>query len=192
MKVKIFTLLFMVMSVFAFAQESEHLSFKGVPIDGKLSEYVSQMEKRGFKHIGTENNASFLTGNFAGYRNCYIGIVALDEDLVYRVGVKFPDYDTWSNLSDNYFSLKEMLEKKYGKASDVVEKFESYSQPKNDQARMYDVEFDRYKYYSTWEVKNGMIQLSIEHDGISSCYVMLIYEDKVNGTINRKQAIDDL
>jgi len=106
--------------------------------------------------------------------------------------VIFPEQDTWSALSDNYYSLQEMLTEKYGKPSDNVEKFQGYSQPKDDNSKMYEVKFDNCKYYTTYETGQGTIQLSIEHDGVTSCYVMLAYYDKINSEVIRKNALGDL
>ncbi|MBN8782191.1 MAG: hypothetical protein J0G98_03930 [Terrimonas ferruginea] len=112
--------------------------------------------------------------------------------MVHKIGVAFPDKDTWSTLSGNYFELKQMLIEKYGAPSDVVEKFDRYSEPRDDAAKMYEVQFDRCKYYSIWETDKGEIQLSIDHKGVSSCFVKLAYFDKINSAEVKKQALDDL
>ena len=178
---------------FSQTQSSEHLEFKGVPIDGTLNEYVAKMKQNGFTHIGTEDGVAMLRGDFAGYKNCIIGVATLKQkDLVSKITVIFSDCDTWSSLSSNYFSLKEMLTEKYGKPSDVVEKFQSYSQPRDDKSKIYEVQFDRCKYYTTYETKRGRIQLSIEHNSVISCFVMLSYYDKINSDIVKAKAIDDL
>ena len=114
------------------------------------------------------------------------------NDLVYKIGVLFPERDTWSTLSDNYFDLKQMLTEKYGKPSDVVEKFDRQSEPRDDKSKMYEVEFDRCKYYSIWETDKGKIQLSIDHNSVTSCFVKLAYFDKCNSSTIKKQALDDL
>ncbi len=121
---------FIAMNSFAQIQSSAHLTFKGVPIDGTLNEYVSKMKQNGFTHTGTEDGVAMLTGDFAAYKNCIVGVATLKQkDLVSKITVIFPECDTWSFLSSNYFSLKEMLTEKYGKPSDCVEKFQSdYSQ----------------------------------------------------------------
>ena len=85
-----------------------------------------------------------------------------------------------------------MLTEKYGKPSDVVEKFDTYSQPDDDGDKMYEVKFDRCKYYSIWETDKGEIQLSIDHKSVSSCFVKLAYFDKINSAAVKKQAIEDL
>ena len=175
------------------ADESPHLAFKGVPIDGTLAEYVSKMKQNGFTQIGIEDGVAMLKGDFAAYKNCIVGVATLKQkDLVSRITVIFPKCDTWSSLSSNYFSLKEMLTEKYGKPSECVEKFQTYSEPRDDGSKMYEVEFDRCKYYTTYETKKGRIHLSIEHDGVMSCFVMLSYYDKINSDIIKSKAIDDL
>jgi hypothetical protein len=111
---------------------------------------------------------------------------------VYKIGVLFPKQETWSRLSANYFDLKEMLTEKYGKPSDKVEKFDGYSQPEDDFVKMLQVELDRCKYYSVWNTDKGEIQLSIDHDSKISCFVKILYFDKVNGGIINAKAKDDL
>ena len=193
MKTIILTVTLALTTILTIAQTSEHLSFKGVPIDGTLAEYISKMKKNGFTHLGTEDGMAILNGDFAGYKDCHVGVSTLNQkDLVYKIGVLFPGQDTWSSLSTNYFSLKQMLTDKYGKPSDVVEKFDGLSKPNDDNDRMYEVKFDRCKYYTLWETDKGEIQLSIGHNGVISCFVKLLYFDKVNGAIINSKAIDDL
>lgn len=180
---------------FTYSQTSDHLVFKGVPIDGTLDEYVSKMKEEGFSHLRTEDGTALLNGDFAGYKDCIIGVSILKQkDLAYKIGVLFPEKETWSTLSGNYFDLKEMLIEKYGKPSDVIEKFDvpSYSQPRDDNDKMYKVKFDNCKYYSIWKTDKGEIQLSIEHESVSRCFVRLAYFDKINSNIIKAKAKRDL
>lgn len=85
-----------------------------------------------------------------------------------------------------------MLTEKYGNPSDVLEKFDSYSQPRDDNSKIYEVKFDRCKYYSIYETEKGTIELSIEHDGVSNCFIKLAYFDKINNEIIKEKAKDDL
>ena len=53
MKKILFFFLFAVISYTVFAQSaSEHLTFKGVPINGTLNEFVSKLKQKGLAHIG--------------------------------------------------------------------------------------------------------------------------------------------
>lgn len=114
------------------------------------------------------------------------------KDLVSKISVIFPERDTWRELSSNYYSLKEMLTEKYGEPADVTEKFQSYSEPDNDHLRISAVEFDECKYITTFKTPKGDIQLAIGHKGVSSCFVVLSYFDKINGDVIRAKEMDDL
>jgi len=193
MKTFFTTFVFALTTMLSFAQTSEHLTFKGIPIDGTLDEYVSKIKKSGFSLIVTEDGIALLNGDFAGYKDCTVGVSTLKQkDLVHKIAVIFPDKKTWSTLSGNYFDLKQMLSEKYGKPSDVGEKFDGYSQPRDDEDKMYRVKFDNCKYYSIWETDKGGIQLSIDHNSVTSCFVKLGYFDKINSAKIRAKAIDDL
>jgi len=171
---------------------SGHLTFKGVPINGTLEEYVSMMKKNGFTQIKTENGVAILKGDFASYKNCIVAVSTLKQkNLVSKIGVIFPDRDTWTSLSTNYFNLKELLTEKYGKPSDDVEKFQSYT-PEDDGSKMTQVQLGACEYYATFETKKGTIQLSIEHESISRCFIKLIYFDKINSETIKKEALKDL
>jgi hypothetical protein len=193
MKTFFIVITFALTTISSIAQTSEHLSFKGVQIDGKLDDYVSKMKLNGFTHLGTEKGNAILNGDFAGYKNCNVGVSTLSQnDLVYKISVLLPEQDKWSGLSSNYFELKQMLIEKYGNPKDVVEKFDGNSEPKDDKSKMYQVMFDRCKYYSIWKTEKGEIQLSIDHKDSSSCNVKLLYLDKINGDKIKATAKDDL
>ena len=194
MKVKIILLLIAFMTITSnYSQSSEHLVFKGVPIDGTLKEYVSKMVQEGFTDLGTEDGTAILNGEFAGYKDCNIGVTTLKQkDLVYKIAVIFPKKDTWSTLSGNYFDLKDMLTEKYGNPSEVVEKFDSSYQPRDDNNKIHFVKNDNCKYFSIWKTDKGEIKLSIQHQGYESCYVTLSYSDKINSDIIKTKAKRDL
>lgn len=120
-----------------------HLTFKGVPIDGTLKNFVRLMEKAGFYHDGDKGGAAMLTGDFAGYKGCTVTVSTLDQkDLVSHITVWFPQRETWGDLSGDYFSLKKLLTQKYGTPSVCTEKFQS-SFVNDDSSKMHAVEFDK-------------------------------------------------
>ena len=197
MKAVLTSLFCFVLIMTSFAQNNtdttEHMTFKGVPIDGTLNEYVSKMKQSGFTLIGTEDGVAMLKGDFAAYKGCIIGVATLKgKDLVSKITVIFPEQETWSSLSSNYYNLKELLTEKYGEPTEIVEKFDTYSEPDDDGDRMYAVKMDNCKYYTTYELENGSIQISIDHQSVMSCFVRLAYFDKINSEKVRQKAIDDL
>lgn len=195
MKRKYLTTLILLLTIISFAksQTSDHLSFKGVPIDGTLNEYVTKMKQNGFLLLSTEDEIAILNGDFAGYKDCKVSVTTLKQkDLVYKIVVLFPNQVTWSALSGNYFNLKQMLTEKYGTPTDVVEKFDSSSQPRDDGDKIHEVGMDRCKYYSAFQTSKGTIELAIDHDSVLSKYVTLVYSDKINVEIMKAKAKGDL
>ena len=195
MKTFLLSIIAVLVAMFTLAQTSEHLTFKGVPIDGPLNEYVTKMKQSGFECSGTKDGIAVLKGDFAGYKDCYIKVSTLNKiDLVNKIRVTFPDQDSWSSLFANYSDLKQMLTEKYAKPTDVVELFDvsPFPQPLDDNDKMYEVKLDKCRYSSLWKTNNGEIHLFIDHYGLSSCFVILIYLDKTNSDIIKEKAKEDL
>ncbi len=175
-----------------FAQQ--HLSFKGVPIDGTLKAYTDAMVKAGFHYEGTQDGISLLTGDFAGYKNCIVGVSTLKNcDVVNRIAVLFPDRDTWSSLLGDYEHLKEMLTEKYGTPTDSKEKFTGYVGDDENGLIMLAIKDGEYVWYTTFTTELGEIELSlVEGTKYQTATVRLLYSDKANSDKVRKAAMDDL
>lgn len=191
MKKIIATLSFlMILISSSFAQNSEHLKFKGVPIDGTLNEYVSKMKQAGFVLEGTEDGVALLSGEFAGYSDCIVGVKTLQKlNLVHEIVVLFPSQDKWAGLSYDYERLKTMLTKKYGEPDECVERCGNSFD--DDNSKMHEVMMNRCKYYSTYNTDNGSITLTISNDN-RYYRVKLFYTDKINSEIFDDAAMEDL
>ena len=187
---KIFSTIFAILlAICSFAQE--HLTFKGVPIDGTLNSYVAKMKAKGFSYLGSSSGVAMLKGDFAAHKSCTILVATMqNKDLVSRIAVIFPEHDQWQYLFGDYSELKELLTIKYGEPTDCVEEFQGYSQPKTDSDKIFKVQYDECKYGSIFTTQKGEIQLSIDHDGVSSCFVKLLYIDKINNNSVRQDALD--
>ena len=187
--------LFFACLVFAgnlFAQK--HLSFKGVPIDGTLKSYIEAMVKAGFRYELTKDGTALLTGDFAGYKSCTVGVSTLKNlDVVSYIAVLFPDKDTWPAVLYDYEHLKEMLTEKYGTPSDSQEKFTGNVGDYNNFLVMCALKNGEYKWYTTFSTKLGNIELSIMAGREShTAMVRLSYYDKANSEKVRNAAMDDL
>ena len=173
-----------------FAQ-SEHLTFKGIPIDGSLTDFTTQMKQKSFTHLATEDGTAAFVGEFASYKNCTIGVLcSKSTQIVSKVGVIFPKCDTWPKLYSNYSQLKELLIIKYGEPTEITEMFQG-NEPDDDNLKMLDVQMNRCKYISLWETEKGTIILAITYANYKS-FVTLVYEDKINSDAVRNSALDDL
>lgn len=187
--------LFLACLVFAgnvFAQQ--HLSFKGVPINGTLKEYTDAMVKAGFHYELTQDGTALLTGDFAGYKNCTVGVSTLKNlDVVSRIAVLFPNKDTWSAVLANYETLKAMLTEKYGTPSYSQEKFTGYVGDYDNNLVMHALKDDEYVWYTIFTTELGDIELSImAGTKYNTAMVRLSYYDKANSEKVRNAAMDDL
>lgn len=183
-------------SISAFCQNT-HLSFKGVPIDGTLTEYVNKMKTAGFTHVGTEDGIALMQGDFAGYKNCTIGVQTLKpRNLVHEITVVFPSQEKWSNLENDYIKIKEMLTTKYGAPSLSNEEFvktPSWQDLNDDEDRMEELKEDRCEYYSIFTLNNGRITLQLRYTGYPYyAHIQLWYTDKVNEAVIEADAMNDL
>ena len=194
MKRIISMLIFACIAIGMSAQETqEHLKFKGIPIDGTVSNFVAKLKQKGYTYITEYNGAALLIGEFASTKDCLIFVIAPSNNgSISKIGVEFPSYDTWAPLESKYMSLKNMLSTKYGAPFYCEETFQTYSQPTDDGLKMSYLKMDKCKYNSAFDAKNGEIQLSITHFGYDSCYIKLVYFDDINDNAAQENAMDDL
>lgn len=169
--------------------QTEHMKFKGIPMEGTLQTFTNKLKSKGFKHVGIQNGISLLKGEFAGYKDCTIGAVADMNGMICKVSVSFPAMNKWEDLERCYLNYKYMLSEKYGEPKDCVERFNI--RHIGDEFKICELEIDRCKYYSIFSGDNGEIQLEITHQR-DTCYIMLSYFDNVNQEKLRKQIMDDL
>lgn len=78
--------------------QTEHMKFKGIPMEGTLQSFTNQLKTKGFMPIGIQDGVSLLKGEFAGYKNCTIGAVADKSGMICKVSVFFPEMEKWGDL----------------------------------------------------------------------------------------------
>ena len=194
---KIFlTILIACLAVTAFSQNT-HLTFKGVPIDGTLNEYVNKMKAAGFTHLTTEDGIALMRGDFAGYKNCIIGVQTLKpRNLVHEITVVFPQQEEWARLEGDYIKIKEMLTTKYGTPTKSNEEFVNtpgYIDISRDDNKMRELRDGRCEYYSIFRLDNGRISLELRDTGFPyEAHIQLWYTDKVNESVIEADAMNDL
>lgn len=172
--------------------ESDHLSFKGVPINGPLSEFVTKMKQAGFSFVDKRNDISILHGDFAGYKNCLITVTTVQPaNIVNTIGVVFTKQEDWTALESDYDQLKSMLTEKYGEPSNIEESFQA-PLPRTNRDKLYALSFDKCTWRTTYETPKGSIQLFLYKASINQFHVMLKYFDKINTATVMSSAMDDL
>lgn len=180
-------MLFAVISLMA----QEHLSFKGIPIEGSMTAFCQKLKAKGFTSIGSENNLTLFTGDFTG-RNATVGVTATDDGKdVFAVVVLFDPSGEWNALVNTYDYYKDLYTRKYGKPSISKEKNPALSD--SNTALMAEVHQGTVVYGSVWEVTGGDIQLSIEKSsGVYKGMVMIRYRDSQNVETKIQNDLNDI
>lgn len=176
---------------------NKHLTFKGVPINGTLSQFVAKMEAAGFKRTNKNNKDAGkgqvkLVGDFAGYNNCCVFVsTQLQLDLVCKIRVEFPGKDNWDELYRNYTNLKNLLTEKYGKPKSVIEKVPSYRTTPDSFMR--GVQMNESTYKTIFNTSLGTIEISLKcNEFYDDPYVCLEYFDAENMKAEKNLALSDL
>ncbi len=189
MKKIVITLIGLFASIYVTAQE--HLSFKGIPIEGSMTSFCQKLKDKGLTQIGTDNNITMFVGDFTG-RQASIGVGATDDGKsVHSVIVLFDPNDEWKNLVNIYNYYKELYTRKYGNSSACKEN--NPSRLDSNIALMHELTQGTVTYASAWEVTGGTIELSIEKastygDGI----VVIKYRDAQNVETKIQNDLDEI
>ena len=89
--------LLLTLTVCLCSAQTEHMKFKGIPMEGTLQSFTLKLKAKGYVPLGTEDGVSVLKGEFAGYKNCHIYAVADKSGMICRVCVEFPK-NVWKNF----------------------------------------------------------------------------------------------
>lgn len=191
MKKIIFTLTFFFATFSIVAQE--HLSFKGIPIEGSLTEFCKKLEAKGFKDQGTSSDgkSKIFLGDFAG-RNAFVSAYqTTNSNNIYAVVAMFDPSQEWYSLLSTYNYFKELYTEKYGKPIECIE--ENGANSERNTSMMIALDQGLIEYKTSWRVTGGFISLGISK--VSEIYtgsVFIAYLDSNNSNINRLNALDDI
>lgn len=169
----------------------DHLSFKGIPIEGSMSSFCQKLKAKGFTSIGREGNFALLTGDFTGI-NAHVAVVSTDDGKdVFGVIVVFDSSNEWNELVSTYDRYKDLYTRKYGKPT--VSKENNPARSDSNTALMAEVYDGKVVYGSAWKVAGGDIELSIEKaDGFYQGQVMIRYRDAQNVETKIQKDLEDI
>lgn len=176
-------------AISCFAQE--HLSFKGIPITGSMTEFCKKLSQKGFTEISSNNNTTFFIGDFTG-RDATVAVGASDDGKsVYTVVVIFDSSGEWNVLTNTYDYYKDIYTRKYGKTSFCKETNPAYSD--SNVSLMAQVHQGTVVWASQWKPIGGTIELSIEKaDGVYKGMVVIKYRDSQNIENKIQRDMDDI
>lgn len=181
------TLFFAVINIMA----QEHLSFKGIPIEGSMTAFCQKLKAKGFTSLGRDNNITLFSGDFTG-RKATVGVAATDDGKnVFAVVVFFDPSGEWNTLVNTYDYYKDLYTRKYGVPT--ISKENNPALSDSNTALMAEVHQGTVVYGSAWEVTGGDIQLSIEKSsGAYEGMVMIRYRDSQNVEAKIQNDLDDI
>ena len=192
MKKILFLTFFFLMAISSFAQESQHLEFKGVPLDGKLSSFVSKLEKKSFtfKEYARDYVAVMKGGFAVDYVTIYI-FATPKSKIVWKVAVNYNEKESWSSLKSDYYDMKELFTKKYGEPN---KHYEFFSKPyyEGDGYELQALRKEKCHYISFYDLPVGSVVVEISQFG----HIQIGYEDNINYELKKKEeeseALDDI
>ena len=180
------TMLFAVINIMA----QEHLSFKGIPIEGSMTAFCQKLKAKGFTQMGRDNNVTMFTGDFTG-RQATVGVGATDDGKsVHSVVVIFNEISEWNTLVNTYDYYKGLYIRKYGEPSACRE--HNPSRQDSNISLMYELGQGTVTYASAWNVTGGTIELSIEKAGYSDGVVIIRYRDAQNVENKIQKDLEDI
>lgn len=180
----------MIISALAFSQ-NKHMTFKGIPMEGTLNNFVQKLKAKGFLYKGTTDGVALLTGEFATMKGCAIFVNRFSEkDQVNAVIVAFPEAKTWNEITTDYYHLAELLTEKYGEPV-TEERFLNY-EPSDPYLKFHTILNDECIFTKEFNVENGRIILTMKKVTFNSASVILKYFDDVNSDQIRKKMLEDL
>ena len=179
MKKILILMVFCLLSIGAIAQE--HLTFKGIPIDGSLSSFVTKLKTQGFKVMSSDTSFAQLEGNFGGELCTILVNTTKKTGIVYNVCVALPESSSWSSIKNKYEEYKSSLTEKYTKPQSIEEFKDPYYE--GDGYEMTALKTNKCTYISRFLLKNGIIYLSMTN--LTNLFI--IYEDNVNSEINKSE-----
>lgn len=165
---KIFVLLFLLFTTFKVFSQN-HIKFMDIPLGTQLHYFVSQLKQKGFQDDRFSNELFsrldggriyVMEGKFLGIDKQSITIGCTDEKIVKKVIISY-DSKSWNAAYNQYTKLKNMLTQKYNKPNKCIERF-SNPIPKDDKGKILALKTNKAKYYSSFKVNSGNIEIEID------------------------------
>lgn len=169
----------------------DHLSFKGIPIEGSMISFCKKLKEKGFISIGSQNNLSIFSGDFTG-KEATVGVMATsDGNDVFSIAVLLPESKEWNNLVNTYDYYKKLYTRKYGNPS--INKENNPAHSNSNVSLMLELYEGTVDYYSVWQVSGGSIELIISKtDDIRKGQVVIHYRDDKNAQAKLNKDLEDI
>ena len=178
------------LSISALAQ-TEHLKFKGIPIDGEYKAFAQKLVQKGFRQVESTADGIVLTGNFMATPGVMV-LVYPDptSKKVSTVSAMIEARDNWPTIEGKYYDIVDTYKEKYGEPTQHVEEF-TVDVHNDDFFRKNALHDGQCNYKTLWEIEGGRIVLSLAYFQLRY-YVICSYVDEQNVKALRQTIIDDI
>lgn len=138
-------------------------TFRDIPIDGLLNEFVAKLKNQGFAVKKITDETAFLSGKFAG-EDVQIKIESSNK-IVYSVEVTYKNKTSWKSILTQYNEVRSMLNSKYGEPIATFKEFDSpYDQILSSELNALREGKCHFKNTILTKEGNGMVFLEISPD----------------------------
>lgn len=169
------------------AQENGHFTFKGIAIDGPVSEFGQQLVADGFVKM----NANTYRGKFLR-QNCVVSLVADEDYQVWRVAALLPQTETWSTLETSFNGYIDLYTEKYGRPATIKKEFNTYTGD-HPGLKMSAVDDGECNYFAVWNLPQGSIEVKIvKGSEYKTGAIRIVYTDNANKDAVRKADLADI
>lgn len=174
-----------------FAQESAHLKFKGIPIEGNYKAFAQKLVQKGFEQLQSTNDGIVLKGTFMATPGVIIAIYPdPTSKVVYMVMAMIETDDSWANIERKYFDIIETYTEKYGEPTEHVEEFTADVHD-SDSWRKISLQDGQCNYKTIWETEGGRIVIYPLYFNFNY-YITCAYIDNLNREAVHQTIIDDI
>ena len=156
---------------FAREEPEAHMLFMGLPITGTPGEFANRlMREKGFTlKERTPSGSVLVTGRFAGFDNCTVGVMLDDNDGGINIGVLFPKCTSWATLKSQYFALKAHLGNKYTQTYCDESFSDSYYDGCGRELEA--IRNEQIHYVTKYNAENGTVAITISNE----CRICILY-----------------
>lgn len=182
----VFAIAFVLGTGFAFAQnDTSHLEFKGIPINGKIDDFVKKLQAQGFTIVKKEDLGVMMNGQFTGKEAEVMILNTKRTKTVWKVVVYLPKQTSWYSIKSEYKYYTEMFTKKYGTP---LHTFSFFSEPyyEGDGYEMQAIRNEKCTYFSGYHTQEGIISVDIS----KYQQIKIAYEDSANTTLMDREKED--
>ena len=112
---KILLLILCCFTMCVIAQETKHLEFKGVPMEGNVFSFADKLVEKGFKWEEPLEGYIFMTGRFMEREVGVLIMGTFKTNTIWKIVViTDEEFTTWYRLKSKYTEYTRLFTKKYG------------------------------------------------------------------------------